>query len=185
MKSLSPDLARYFIAIIPPPPIFEEVLMLKNHFREKYNSKASLNSPPHITIHAPFLWREKEEITLSRSLELFAKGKKSMKINLFGFGAFKKRVIFISVEGNEELKELQGQLKKFCVRELNLSDDNQRSEKFHPHLTLAFRDLKAQQFDLAWKEFMSKKFSASFSVDGFDLLKHDSQKWQSLHHFHF
>lgn len=63
---------RYFIAIIPPSPIESDVLALKNFFKEKYNSKASLNSPPHITLHMPFLWKEKKEEELNDALRSFA-----------------------------------------------------------------------------------------------------------------
>ena len=51
----------YFIAIVPPSPIYDEALEQKEYFKAKYNSKASLNSPPHITLHMPFRWSEKEE----------------------------------------------------------------------------------------------------------------------------
>ena len=44
----------YFIAIVPPSPIYEEAFEQKVYFKTKYNSKASLNSPPHITLHMPF-----------------------------------------------------------------------------------------------------------------------------------
>lgn len=184
MKLPSP-LARYFIAIVPPPPIFDEAWELKNYFKDKYHSKASLNSPPHITIHVPFLWNKNEETELIRALALFANGNKSIQLVLSGFGAFAPSVIFISVAPNEELDKFQGALEKFCSEELNLVDDSRGEQKFCPHLTLAFRDLEKNQFDLAWREFKDRKFAMSFAFDGFDLLKHDSGAWRSLHHFHF
>jgi 2'-5' RNA ligase len=60
------EVSLYFIAIIPPQPVFEETWQLKNHFKEHYQSKASLNSPPHITLHMPFEWKvEKEEMLVT------------------------------------------------------------------------------------------------------------------------
>jgi hypothetical protein len=58
--SLQPDFARYFIAIIPSQPIFDEVLSLKNYFKEKYNSKglAEFSSAPDAA-HAVFVEGEK------------------------------------------------------------------------------------------------------------------------------
>ena len=53
--------ALYFLAIIPPSPLYEEALELKNYFKENYQSKASLNSPPHITLHMPFQWKQEKE----------------------------------------------------------------------------------------------------------------------------
>ena len=67
--------ALYFIAIIPPSPIFEQASELKNHFMQQYQSKAALNSPPHITLHMPFEWKEKKEEELALNLNLFSKNK--------------------------------------------------------------------------------------------------------------
>ena len=63
----------YFLAIIPPSPFYDEALRLKHYFKDEYNSKASLNSPPHITLHMPFEWKEKKEEMLIEKLNLFAK----------------------------------------------------------------------------------------------------------------
>ncbi|HTH57287.1 MAG TPA: 2'-5' RNA ligase family protein [Cyclobacteriaceae bacterium] len=185
MKPVAPDLARYFIAIIPPPPIFEHALSLKNYFKEKYHAKASLNSPPHITVQAPFLWNEKKESELSESLGRFGRRKKSFEVSLMGFGSFAPRVIFISVGSEKGITEFQKELEKFCNEELHLTAGIKKENKFHPHLTVAFRDLKKQEFDLAWQEFKDKEFSATFMADGFDLLKHDGKSWFPHHHFRF
>lgn len=185
MKFLPSDQARYFIAIIPPSPIFEEVLALKNYFKTKYDSKASLNSPPHITMHMPFLWKEKKENELIQLLTEFAKGKEVIPISFDGFGSFPPRVIFISVAENEKLGLLQMQLEKYCKTELNLFNAQYKDTPFHPHLTLAFRDLKKIKFVEAWNEFKEKPFSGSFDATGFTLLKHDGKIWQPFHLFHF
>jgi len=185
MKPPNKDSARYFIAVVPPSPIFEEALALKNYFKEKYKSAASLNSPPHITLYAPFLWEEKKENELNESLALFAEGRKSLTISLSDFGVFAPRVIFISVEENQEFMDLQKTLERYCNDLLLLSGNSGEQRKFHPHLTLAFRDLKKKQFDAAWEEFKVKKFFASFKLEGFDLLKHDGKTWHAIHHFRF
>jgi 2'-5' RNA ligase len=179
------NLARYFIAIIPPSPIFEEALSLKNYFKGKYNSKASLNSPPHITLHMPFLWKEEDENELINSLSDFAKGQESIEILLTDFGAFAPRVIFISLQMNEKLSQFQKQLEGFCKTELNLFNAQYKGRPFHPHVTLAFRDLKKSMFLVAWNEFKEKKFSATFFASGFDLMKHDGNAWHSIRSIHF
>src|SRR5258708_485210 len=98
MKTVfSQDVNRYFIAIVPPSPVFEEVVALKNYFKEKYNSRAALNSPPHITMHMPFLWKEKKEGFLISSLQVFAADQKPATIELSNFTSFPPRVIFINV----------------------------------------------------------------------------------------
>lgn len=133
----------------------------------------------------PFLWEEKKENEVIELLNEFAKGKEVIPISLDGFGCFPPRVIFISVAENKKLDLFQKQLEKYCKVELNLFNAQYKDTPFHPHLTLAFRDLKKIRFAEAWNEFKEKPFSGSFETTGFTLLKHDGNAWQPLRQFHF
>jgi 2'-5' RNA ligase len=176
-------LNQYFIALIPPSPIFEEGVQLKTYFKEKYNSKASLNSPPHITLHMPFRWKEKKEEELISKLNQFIKRFHPLKVCLDNFGAFEPRVIFINVITDEILNHLQKGIQRFCRKELNLFNANYKELPFHPHLTLAFRDLKKPLFKQAWEEFSQKEFKAEFIADKIALLKHNGKIWQVFREF--
>src|SRR5688572_6583652 len=81
----------YFIAIVPPSPIYEETLQQKVYFKTKYNSKASLNSPPHITLHMPFRWVEDDEQELIQHLKLFSAENPPVNIQLNNFSSFPDR----------------------------------------------------------------------------------------------
>jgi 2'-5' RNA ligase len=175
--------ALYFIAIIPPSPIFERAIRLKNHFAEKYHSKASLNSPPHITLHMPFQWRVNKEQELISKLSLFSKSKEAVELELQNFGCFSPRVIFINVVDNEALRKFQNELYKFCKTELNIFNAQYKNLPFHPHITLAFRDLKKPMFEKAWEEFKGKEFSGSLIADHFTLLKHNGKVWEHFKEF--
>lgn len=177
--ALSKKPKQYFLAIIPPSPVYEEALELKNYFKSNYNSKASLNSPPHITLHMPFRWREDKEAELIDTLNEFKSGLRPFELQLLNFDCFPPRVIFIDVAANEQLNALQKKLLRFCKKELNLFNADYKDQPFHPHLTLAFRDLKKSMFAEAWEEFSSKSFSANFSVEQFTLLKHNGKLWQA------
>ena len=96
----------YFIAIIPPSPVYEEVWKLKQYFQEKYSSKASLNSPPHITLHMPFQWKAHKEEALVEDLVAFFKSCDPLKVCLDNFSSFPPRVIFINVAKSLELDNL-------------------------------------------------------------------------------
>lgn len=173
----------YFIAIIPPTPIFEEALELKHYFRDQYNSKASLNSPPHITLHMPFQWKLDKENLLTEGLGGFAKQQAPFELSLLNFNAFPPRVIYIDVVKSEMLEVLQKELQRFCKRELNLFNANYKEHPFHPHLTLAFRDLRKQQFVKAWEEFKARDFKGQFIVREIALLKHVDGSWRGLKNF--
>jgi 2'-5' RNA ligase len=56
---------------------------------------------------------------------------------------------------------------------------------FHPHITIAFRDLKKPTFYKAWEEYKSKTFSADFICNSFSLLKHQKDEWMVLTKFNF
>lgn len=180
-----PGQSRYFVALIPPSPVFEEVLALKNYFKEHYHSKASLNSPPHLTLHMPFEWPEKKENALRDGLAGFAALQRPFAIQLNGFGSFPPRVIFVDIEASENLAEIQRQLHGYCKRELNLFNAGYRDLPFHPHLTVAFRDLKKVAFAQAWEEFKDKPFQANFLATGVTLLKHDGRLWHRHGEFAF
>lgn len=176
-RTVREQIKSYFIAIVPPSPTYEEAQELKTYFRDHYRSKASLNSPPHITLHMPFQWKEKKEEELVAGLSDFASQLVAFNLNLKNFSCFSPKVIFIDVETNPELNELQKNLHKFCKRELNLFNADYREQPFYPHITLAFRDLKKPAFHKAWEEFKEKQFNAEFQVDKITLLKHTGKVW--------
>ena len=175
--------ALYFIAIVPPSLILEQASEFKNHFKQQYKSKAALNSPPHITLHMPFEWKIKKEEELVSNLSLFSKSKKTFRLELKNFGCFAPRVIFINVIENELLRNTQLELHRFCKTELNIFNAQYRDMPFHPHLTLAFRDLKKPMFEKAWEEYKDKEFSGSFVMNRFALLKHTGKVWELFREF--
>lgn len=174
---------QYFIALIPPSPVYDEAHKLKEYFKEKYQSRAALNSPPHITLHMPFLWDEEKENKLTVKLQEFAGKCDPLKLCLDNFSSFAPRVIFMNVTESDALAGLQKALHRFFKRELNIFNANYQDKPFHPHLTLAFRDLKKSQYHLAWEEFSTKEFKAEFMADRIALLKHNGKSWDVLKEF--
>ena len=178
-------LNQYFIAIVPPPPIYDEALEQKQYFKDHYQSKASLNSPPHITLHMPFRWREDREEELEQRLAEFSSKFFPVTISLDNFSSFPPRVIFINVVKSTELETLHTELKRFCKKELNLFNADYKEQPFHPHVTLAFRDLKKPNYQKAWREFEQKRYRADFLANSIALLKHDGRTWQVFREFNF
>jgi 2'-5' RNA ligase len=181
----SPGKHLYLIAIIPPSPIVEDIQVLKEYFSNHYFSRASLNSPPHITLHMPFEWSDAKEARLIDELLAFAIGKNPFSVSLHNYNCFKPRVIYIDVAVNHLLEELHNALHRHCKINLNLFNAKYRDLPFHPHVTLAFRDLKKEEFVKAWEEFNSKSYKASFLVDKITLLKHNGIRWEVFRDFRF
>lgn len=168
---------QYFVALVPPSPVLEETRRLKEYFRDKYGSKASLNSPPHITLHMPFMWNEEKERKLISTLRNFGRQWDPIKVCLDNFSSFPPRVIFAKVTPSDSLAKLQKELHRVFKCELDIFNANWQDKPFHPHLTLAFRDLKKPAYDLAWKEFSEKEYKADFMADRIALLKHNGKEW--------
>ena len=174
---------KYFIALIPPDPIGSEIREIKNHFQENYGSKGALRSPGHITLHMPFLWNEGKEEKLNNLL-VHASKENCFRLTLNGFGCFAPKTIYIKNDLSQELLSFQQRLVTYTKRSMNLFNAT-HNRGFHPHVTVAFRDLKKDQFELAWTEFENKVFKASFEVKSFWLLKHDGKNWNAYREFPF
>ncbi|MDH5379884.1 MAG: 2'-5' RNA ligase family protein [Cyclobacteriaceae bacterium] len=170
----------YFLAVIPPQPIYDEVWNIKKNIEEDYQSKASLNSPPHITLHMPFKWREDREDKLISTLEKVSV--EPFQIELKDFKAFVPRVIYIDLVQNEDLRNLWNAI-VVSMSSLNILNADYKNRGFTPHMTVAFRDLRKEMFKKAWEIFKNTSFSASWEVNSFSLLKHNGKIWEVFKSF--
>jgi 2'-5' RNA ligase len=170
--------SRFLIAILPPAELQAEVTVIKQVFADKYQSKGALKSPPHITLHAPFVWAEDRLSELEHSLKSFACDREPFVINLSNFAAFPPRVIYLDVLANHHLDLLHRDLLHHCDRDLQIIDQVAANRKFVPHMTVAFRDLKQSNFDQAWLDFQDREFTAQWQVQELTLLMHNGQRWE-------
>jgi 2'-5' RNA ligase len=171
----------YFIALIPPAPVYQETLDLKKEMAEKYDSKAALKSPPHITLHMPFGMKPSKEEAFINHLQEVLQDAYSFNLTLEGYGAFPPRVIYIHVVNTPPLQTLYERIKKFMKNELQVDNADYKNRGYTPHLTLAFRDLKKASFNEAWEEFQDKEYKAGWDVNTVTLLKHNGKEWDPLH----
>ncbi len=177
-------LHKYFIAIVPPEPLLSAIQGIKQHNFEVYKTKGALRSPGHITLHMPFSWEEEKEQKLMAELDAF-KFEKPVSIQLKDFACFEPRVIFIDIAQNELLNDLQKKLVQYAKKQLQLFNQSDDMRGFHPHITIAFRDLKKPVFYKAWEEYMGKEFDATFSCSSLCLLKQIGQNWEVYKEFQF
>tara|TARA_R110002051_G_scaffold192151_1_gene260724 strand:+ start:1042 stop:1587 length:546 start_codon:yes stop_codon:yes gene_type:complete len=136
---------KYFLAFVPEGEYQERVTSLKLEIRDLYHAKYALKSPGHITVKMPFVYNEAKEDKLLTKLGDFASAFNPMKMEIKGVKTFGKRVIYLGVEAGQDLYDFQNELKTFCKRELNLVDELS-DRNYHPHMTIAFKDIKKDQF---------------------------------------
>jgi 2'-5' RNA ligase len=169
----------YFIGILCPEGINERVLLFKHRMRDLYGCKVALRSPAHITLVTPFWWMEDAEDQLQDCLQQVHISSAIPTLILDGFSHFEKRVLFIHVANDPLLDRLRSAvLSTFIARFPGTVKPEDRL--FYPHLTIANRDMKPNDFDEAWKYFSRKEFAAEFVVTTITLFKLIGGKWVGI-----
>jgi 2'-5' RNA ligase len=176
---------RFFIALLPPQSVQDEVNQIKQYFAEQYASRHAQKSPPHITLQPPFEWSSEEVSQLKQGVRSFAQTCGRVSIVLDNFSAFPPRVIYIHVLKTPELLTLQQQLIAHLEGALGIADPVSKSRPFVPHMTIAFRDLTRQNFVVAWQEFQVKSLHFEFVSDRVTLLVHKGDRWTVASEFPF
>lgn len=175
-------LSKYFIAIVPDGKIQDDAQVLKEALRENFGIRYGLRSPAHVTLKMPFLWNEKKEPELIKRLAKFLEAKKPLVLQFKDFSNFGNRVIFAKIMNREKLHKLQKELIEYAKLhlklDLELSDTN-----YTPHMTIAFKDLKARDFDLYMAFFESQRFRHTYNVNQVSLLKKKEGHWKEVHRF--
>ncbi|MDB9512399.1 2'-5' RNA ligase family protein [Kamptonema animale CS-326] len=176
---------RYFIALLPPQEIQEQITEIKQYFAKKYASSGALKSPPHITLQPPFKWVTEEIGKVEECLEKFAIARHPIPITLSGFAAFPPRVIYANPLKIPELLDIQKDLMADLETTLGIIDPVSKSRSFTPHLTVAFRDLTKENFKAAWLEFERRSLNFEFTASQLTLLIHDGERWNISREFPF
>lgn len=167
----------YFIAIVAPVHIDKQVLVWKKYMEQHYGCKVAQRSPAHITLVPPFSMSKESEAALAAQLQEFSRSKSSFDIHLKNFDSFKPRVIFVHVEPSPRLLQIKTALEEYLLpfKDLPIKKEER---PFHPHITLANRDLPKKDFGKAWAYFEGLSFEAVFRADNISLLRHNNTNWE-------
>jgi 2'-5' RNA ligase len=176
----------YFIAIMLPYSIDEEIVRFKNDMAHRFQSKMALRTASHITLKAPFKmlaamhedvlqWFNGMSITTPPFIQ-----------EIKDFGAFSNRhnpVIYVQPAMNESLRHLQKEVLQQFRNAFPKEAISKNEYTFSPHITIAYRDLHTHLFKEAWKEYEFKQYTASFEVNSFQLLQHKDREWKVVSSF--
>lgn len=163
----------YYWALIPEEPHLSQLKKLKKSVAVEYNTQKALTSPPHITILPPKHLSEDMKEGLVSRLEEICEQTQPFEIQLRDYGRFKQSVLFIAVELNENLSAFYEKCRK-VYDHYNLKI---RHDEFHPHMTIAFKDIKPKQFQRAWDRLKDEPFRLRFPANDLYGLEHDGKKW--------
>ncbi|KQM77216.1 hypothetical protein ASE74_18375 [Pedobacter sp. Leaf216] len=169
----------YLVCLIPPASIVEDIDEMRIYISEKFKVYESLKRPAHITLYPPVKLSSLEaEKRFFKALEDAAYGIPFTQV-LRNFSSFHEKTFYLDVEQNEGLMKLEKQITKE-LQPLKLIENK---EKFNPHLTLAFRDVKLPVFQQLLAEFKDRKFKREFQVSSFSVYKHQDKRWQPFKEF--
>ena len=167
----------FFIAIVAPSNINQQVLEWKLYMQQRFLCKVALKSPAHITLIPPFTMPQTSQSEMGELLLSFAALRKSFPIHLKNLAAFKPRIIYVDVLPGIPLNELRTALETTLLQN-NRFPIKKEERPFHAHVTIANRDLHKDDFPLAWQHFQQITYEASFTADAIALLRHNGQVWE-------
>jgi 2'-5' RNA ligase len=179
MYSSRPETHRmYYVAIVCPKHIDEKVVQLKEWMRKQFGCMVALKSPGHITLIPPFWMNEAREEELTATLQQL-NNIETATVGLNGFSHFSDRVLFIQVNDNEHLTNLKNKTEEHFLKQF--SGIIKKDERpFHPHVTIANRDIKPSAFLKAWEHFSKEDFNEMFVADSVSLLKLINGRWEMI-----
>ena len=169
----------YYVAVVCPVEVDEKILQFKYWMKDQFGCIVALKSPAHITLIPPFWLEQTKEAELQQALQSLGINIAEAEINLQGFSHFNKRVLFVNVKENPVLGEIKQQTEKHFIQVFpdSIKTDDR---SFHPHITIANRDLKPSDFLKAWEHFAKKDFKEIFRTGTISLLKLGTDKWNII-----
>lgn len=167
----------YYIAAICPPEVDAFVEQQKKLLHDRYGCKNALKSPAHITIIPPFWMDEGKQPELSEALRAFQFPHSAISVNLNGFSQFSHRTHYIQVEEQPLLGLLRQNLQEHLLfRMPGLFKTDER--KFHPHVTLATRDIKPGEVEAELERLSLKGYRTSYVASELSLLRLQEGRWR-------
>lgn len=165
----------YFVALVIPPPFQQWIDEIRMEMADKFNCRHALKTVPHITLQPPFK-SESAGTEILNCLKPLSEMNHPLCVSTTGFDSFDNRVAFIDVKVTDELKNTQRYTHQLLA-ERKIVPLNCRP--FHPHITLAHRDLNPVFLPEIKHLVEQKEIKWMFEVNAVTLLIHQNGKWQS------
>jgi 2'-5' RNA ligase len=171
-----------YFSLVCPESVGRDIRGFQQWLFLRHGARAAMKSPAHITLIPPFWWPTANLDALSAHAAAFRFAPPTLKVRLEGFGHFGKRVLFVRIEDQPELQALQ---EAFNGHMQLLAGGNMKADDrpFHPHVTIATRDMTPAAFREAWEHFSRMDYRAAMDLDTISLMLHSSGAWNIGHSF--
>ena len=169
----------YYLAVVAPAAVDEKVRSFKQWMYEQFGCEAAMKSPAHITLVSPFRLAADREQHLLEVLKSFSSPVTEWYATMDGFSHFGDRVLFIHVESNTGLLQLKNTCEAHFLEAFGdlIKKD---TRPFHPHVTIANRDMEPEHFEKEWAYFSPQSFQAQFRGHSISLLRLDHGRWNVI-----
>lgn len=158
----------YLLVAQPDATVYAQVMAEKQFFTAQFEAPVAVKTKPHITI-ADFMAMEPMEETIIRWMHRVISTKKSFRVTLDEFGAFRPHTIYLKIRDHQPFQQIAGELK---VIDQYVKSYGCPSVQLvtNPHLTIA-RQLAETTYRRAAAVYAAKSFHASFDVTELLLLR--------------
>jgi 2'-5' RNA ligase len=165
------------IAIVLPEPVYTEVREQQLFIAKTWGPKHALRTPPHITIIPPMALKQEEVPLIFSMASALSLSFSSFTMQLNGYGAFKPRVVFVHPQKCEALDGLEATWEHAIKQKLPHALANYPDRPYHPHVTLAHKDVRREQFEKIWDHYSALDYRVNFEVKEFCVLDHTKDGW--------
>lgn len=169
----------YFIGLTLPEDVSSRIEKEREWMRRTWGNRSGMGTVPHITLIPPFNC----SLSTERLLDILS-SVRNERINavVSGHGSFGERTIYVAVEENKEMNELQKKLKR-VLRENNIPFKDEK--KFTPHITIANRDIKPESFIPSMEYLESLNLHEEFALSSFTLFSFIDYRWRAVGEIRF
>ena len=168
----------YNLRVVPPEPVFDQVVAFKKQFESLYGKQPLSRSKPHITI-AAFYMNSKHQELLTTIFDQLAQDK-SFQLTLSGFDIFENtKTLYLGVAKSEALwgiyknvQSLRSSPIKRKLRSFKLSDN--------PHMTISKVSGRKMLYE-SLQHFQKNDYSTAFQVNHLTLVsraKYKTWDWE-------
>ncbi len=159
----------YLLVVSPTGNVNVDIARIKRIFGVEYRCLFADRLIPHLTL-SNFIQSAYYEERLIQWFKRYASSIDPLKINLNGFGMFKKHTIYVNVEQQKPLLEMIKGLQVRFKKHLQGFKEFPPIFVNHLHVTIA-RRMNDQQAERAWQDWQHQEFEGAFEANTMVLLK--------------
>jgi|GEM_PF-951451 len=168
----------FMLAIEPPADLAARIDAIRQEFAARYRCSAGLRPQVHLTLYPPFRINRIEAEVVAGKLAGWAATQQPFTLSIPGFDCFRRNgVLFLALRDTERLNMVYQETVRIIDPHVLPQD---RNRPFHPHITIAKRDIPKSRLREALDEYLPRHFSETFTVDRLFFWRHNGSSWKTM-----